>query len=217
MLLYNKVMKNVTRKGKKMARRAGFQINREDIIRAAIKQISKYGFSNFTLSNLSKELNITKAALYWHFKSKNDILMEVLKYIELEYISKISEICDDKSLSASEKLKNYLTFVYEKSESDVHLCVIPSKLLGEFLHKDSEFHEEIREIYANYKESIAKILIDGIIEGDFKKNTSPIDHARFIVGSIDGILQQYISDHTQVHKVFNSGEKFSEYVMTLFV
>ena len=103
-------MKNVTRKGKKMARRAGFQINREDIIRAAIKQISKYGFSNFTLSNLSKELNITKAALYWHFKSKNDILMEVLKYIELEYISKISEICDDKSLSASEKLKNYLLY-----------------------------------------------------------------------------------------------------------
>ena len=78
-------------------------------------------------------------------------------------------------------------------------------------------HEEIREIYANYKESIAKILIDGIIEGDFKKSTSPIDHARFIVGSIDGILQQYISDHTHVHKVFNSGEKFSEYVMTLFV
>ena len=113
MLLYNKVMKNVTRKGKKMARRAGFQINREDIIRAAIKQISKYGFSNFTLSNLSKELNITKAALYWHFKSKNDILMEVLKYIELEYISKISEICDDKSLSASEKLKNYLKDILE--------------------------------------------------------------------------------------------------------
>ena len=105
-------MKNVTRKGKKMARRAGFQINREDIIRAAIKQISKYGFSNFTLSNLSKELNITKAALYWHFKSKNDILMEVLKYIELEYISKISEICDEKSLSASEKLKNYLILLY---------------------------------------------------------------------------------------------------------
>lgn len=200
-----------------MARRAGFQINREDIIKAAITQISKYGFSNFTLSNLSKELGITKAALYWHFKSKNDILTEVLKYIDLEYIGKISGICENKELSPSEKLKAYLSFIYEKSENDVHLCIIPSKLLGEFLHKDSEFHDEIREIYSNYKEAIAKILIDGIIDGEFKKNNSPIDHARFIVGSIDGILQQYISDHTQVHKVFNSQEKFTDYIMTLFV
>ena len=58
-----------------MARRAGFQISKEGIIKVSIKQIARSGFSNFTLSNLSQELNITKAALYWHFKNKDDILL----------------------------------------------------------------------------------------------------------------------------------------------
>ena len=79
-----------------MARRAGFQISKEGIIKVSIKQIARSGFSNFTLSNLSQELNITKAALYWHFKNKDDILLEILKYIELEYISVIKGICDNK-------------------------------------------------------------------------------------------------------------------------
>ena len=191
-----------------MARRAGFQINKEDIIKVSIKQISRSGFSNFTLSNLSQELNITKAALYWHFKNKDDILLEVLKYIELEYISVIKTICDDKELSPSDRMKGFLTFVYNKSGEDMNLCIVPSKLLLEFLYKESKFHEEIREIYANYKESVSRILIDGILEGQFRKEISPVDYSRFIVGSLDGILQQCISDHTSPSRAFGSIENF---------
>lgn len=200
-----------------MARRAGFQMSKEGIIKVSIKQIARSGFSNFTLSNLSKELNITKAALYWHFKNKDDILLEILKYIELEYISVIKGICDNKELSPSERMKGFLTFIYNKSGEDMNLCIVPSKLLLEFLYKESKFHEEIREIYANYKDSVSRILIDGILEGEFRKDISPVNYSRFVVGSLDGILQQCISDHTSPTKAFNKVDSFLELYTNLLV
>jgi len=50
---------------------------RETIIDAAVRVFSVHGISRTTLTDIAKEAGVTRGAIYWHFKNKEDLL-EVL-------------------------------------------------------------------------------------------------------------------------------------------
>ena len=43
-----------------------------EIMEAATLRIDKYGIQELTIKNLASDLNLSEAALYRHFKSKNE-------------------------------------------------------------------------------------------------------------------------------------------------
>jgi AcrR family transcriptional regulator len=61
---------------------------KEEILKTAKKLFAKKGYENTTLEEIAKELNITKPALYYHFKNKqtiyNQIFQEKFKDIEFK-------------------------------------------------------------------------------------------------------------------------------------
>jgi len=52
-----------------------------EIIDAAGKILTKLGICGLTIKNLAKELQFSESAIYRHFKSKNEIIMEMLHYL----------------------------------------------------------------------------------------------------------------------------------------
>jgi TetR/AcrR family tetracycline transcriptional repressor len=59
-------------------RYAGFmKINREMITRAGLKLLNEIGLEQLTLRRLGVELNVQAATIYWHFKSKDELLDEM--------------------------------------------------------------------------------------------------------------------------------------------
>lgn len=52
---------------------------RERILVAAAELFAQRGFSSASLQHVADQLGITKAALYYHFESKDDILLTVLR------------------------------------------------------------------------------------------------------------------------------------------
>ena len=53
-----------------------YKIKRQTLIREAGKAFSKKGYHNTSLADLAKVLNVTKTALYYYVKDKNEILFE---------------------------------------------------------------------------------------------------------------------------------------------
>ncbi len=51
-----------------------------EIIEAATKRIDEHGIQDLTIKTLAADLNLSEAALYRHFKSKNEILLGLLTY-----------------------------------------------------------------------------------------------------------------------------------------
>ena len=51
---------------------------KELILEEALKQFSEKGFAGTSMSDIAKPLGITKAALYKHFKSKQQIFDEII-------------------------------------------------------------------------------------------------------------------------------------------
>ncbi|MBC7517629.1 MAG: TetR family transcriptional regulator [Microbacteriaceae bacterium] len=56
-------------------------LSREQIIDAAMTILSNYGLASLSMRNLAKNLGVQPGALYWHVKSKQDLLVLVAERI----------------------------------------------------------------------------------------------------------------------------------------
>ncbi len=53
------------------------KVNRDMVTRAALKLLNEVGLERLTLRLLGRELKIQAATLYWHFKSKEELINEM--------------------------------------------------------------------------------------------------------------------------------------------
>ena len=67
---------------------------RERILAVATAQFTRLGYSGVSMSDIAAELQITKAALYYHFSGKADLLAEVFAGY-LEELGAVVDACQD--------------------------------------------------------------------------------------------------------------------------
>ena len=75
-----------------------------EIIEAATKRIDNHGIQELTIKNLASDIFLSEAALYRHFKSKNDILVALLRYSILDMRQRIELISLNNELDPVEKI-----------------------------------------------------------------------------------------------------------------
>ncbi|MBP3877301.1 MAG: TetR/AcrR family transcriptional regulator [Lachnospiraceae bacterium] len=56
--------------------------SRRLMMNAAVKIIAAYGFEGFTTKKWAKEAGVAEGSLYYHFRSKNDLLSETFFYLD---------------------------------------------------------------------------------------------------------------------------------------
>ena len=61
---------------------AGYVNTKEKILRTALRLFSKRGYDSVSVRDIAGELGVTQAALYKHYKSKQDIFESILKRME---------------------------------------------------------------------------------------------------------------------------------------
>ena len=52
---------------------------RREILKAALEVFYQKGYSRTTFDDVAARINLTKGAVYWHFKNKPDLLVELIK------------------------------------------------------------------------------------------------------------------------------------------
>jgi len=74
-----------------MARRTKTETEqtRLQIIDAARRVFADRGVSRTTLAQIAKEANVTRGAIYWHFKNKPDLFFAMMEQISLPLIDRI--------------------------------------------------------------------------------------------------------------------------------
>jgi TetR/AcrR family transcriptional regulator, tetracycline repressor protein len=65
------------------------KINREMVIRAGLKLLNDIGLEQLTLRRLGAELDVQAATIYWHFKSKEELLDEMATMVLTEGVDKL--------------------------------------------------------------------------------------------------------------------------------
>ena len=165
-----------------------------EIIEAATKRIDEHGIQDLTIKTLAADLNLSEAALYRHFKSKNEILLGLLTYFIEEMKGRLDAILSNKDRSPSELLKDLFdsqlkTFVQKPSV----VSVIFSESIFQFNKELSSAVSSMMELMQNHIESIVK---KGQANGSFSKIVGVSTTTTIIMGGMRiTVLKWKLSGH----------------------
>jgi len=65
--------------------------SRERILAAAVSVFALKGFQRASLDEIAAEAHLTKGAIYWHFRSKNDLFTSLLEYRFQQHTAPLAE------------------------------------------------------------------------------------------------------------------------------
>lgn len=159
------------------------------IIEAATKRIDEYGIQELTIKNLANDLELSEAALYRHFNSKNEIMMGMLSYFIISMKEKINTIVANESKIPCEILKDVFnnqlnTFV----QNPAIVSIIFSEGIFQF---NNELSNKLSEMMDLMHENVTKIIKRGQEEGCYKKVLSPSVAATMIMGSMRMVVLKW--------------------------
>ncbi|WP_029520091.1 TetR/AcrR family transcriptional regulator [Persephonella sp. IF05-L8] len=162
---------------------------KEKIVRIGAEIIVKEGLRKFTAKNIADRLGITDAAIFKHFKSMDEIILEIIN----SYVSQCSRSAIE-AVEKGETVKEKLEFLLK-----AHIKVLEDTrgavpvLCFEFSRsEDSQFKELLNEFVQSYKEKISTIVKQGQEEGFIKRNLNPEEVAMFFLGSIQAKVFAYV-------------------------
>ena len=160
-----------------------------EIMEAATLRIDKFGIQELTIKNLASDLNLSEAALYRHFKSKNEILLGLLTYFILEMNERLAVIIEDKEKQPSELLKKIFvsqlnTFV----KKPAIVSVIFSEGIFQF---NKELSDKVSTMMALMQKNISALITRGQNEGVYAKLLGPDTITTIIMGSMRMVVLKW--------------------------
>ena len=154
------------------------------IMDAALAVAVEKGYSNSRMDDIVKKSQLSKGAIYWYYKSKKDVYLDLVDHWFKQYSSDVLIKLDEKK-TASNKLMalfKYFSFQFEKNRSVF-------KILSEFwsLSKiDPDFNKKLQKVYKVFLDYIIRIIEEGIARHEFK-NVDPRITALSILINVEGI------------------------------
>ena len=141
-------------------------LRKNQILDAAMEVITQNGYENSRMDDVVKSSNMSKGAIYWYYKSKKDLYLDLVNYWVMRYSDMVAKIME-KDQKASSQLKQILNYFIDEYEKDPE----PFKALTEFwsmAQKDDDFHKKVQKVYAAFLEVIESIITNGKNSGEFK-------------------------------------------------
>jgi len=142
-----------------------------EIIEAARHLFMKYGFFKTTMEDIAKALKKGKSTLYYYYKSKDEVFLDVINQVAKSLLFNIREKVNQIS-SASEKLLGYFEILIEevKGVLDLYRLILEELKDNDYLTKNID-----RLFYDKDIEFLESILVFGINRKEFlsldKSNT----------------------------------------------
>lgn len=165
-----------------------------EIMEAATSRIDQFGIQELTIKNLAADLGLSEAALYRHFKSKNDIMLGLLTYFIFEMKERIATIISIEDSKPSEQLKEIFasqlkTFLMKPAI----VSVIFSEGIFQFNKELSEKVSSMMELMQTYIDAIIK---KGQDEGTYRELIGSSTISTIIMGSMRmTVLKWKLSGH----------------------
>ena len=169
---------------------------KEEIILAALEVFAEKGLSNSTIKEIADKAGIGKGTIYEYFKDKNEIIHSSFFYFQKLFEFDMENILLSEENGAS-KLKSLMISILSiiKSENKDYL-----DLMFDFWAEGIKGHEkgvmlaEMNKFYKSYRKLFEDVLREGIEDGSIRKDIDPFETSSIIIGTMDGIMVQWILD-----------------------
>ena len=160
-----------------------------EIMEAATIRIDKFGIQELTIKNLASDLNLSEAALYRHFNSKNEILLGLLTYFILEMNERLALILRDKEKHPSELLKKiFMSQLNTFAQKPAIVGVIFSEGIFQF---NKELSDKISTMMSLMQKNINALIVRGQNDGVYGKLLGADTITTIIMGSMRMVVLKW--------------------------
>src|ERR1017187_9343512 len=154
----------------------------EQIILAARKVFAHYGLSKTTMEDISSEVEMGKASLYYYFPTKENLFQAAIKHEQDEFIKKADSLFQ-KHTSAGDKLKIYV----DERMKFFHELVNLGTISFNAVHDRHAIFLKMYESFAEKEISIINNIIkEGKSRGEFISNV-PKYYAELLIHLLQGL------------------------------
>lgn len=164
-----------------------------EIIAAAVRVLARDGLAETTTRKIATEAGVNQAMLRYYFGSKDDLLFAVLQEMMRLTREIVREVAST-SGSIRQAIAGSLRAFWAHVEATPELQVMQYELtLYALRHPDSAWLA--REQYDGYC-AVVQTLFEEAYAASSQACALPLaELARFVVGGLDGMILQFISDH----------------------
>ncbi len=181
---------------------------KRDIALACKDLIIKGGMQEPTISKIAQTAGIGKGTFYEYFKSKDELLFELVSILMREHNIKIEKQLENAE-NTKEKIKIFSGFFYDKESAD--LRVLYKMFTGiSLLHSHKEMMAFQTECFDAYYLWFEKLIEEGVKNNEIAPEATKM--AKGIFATAKGM---FIASET-THSIVDLKEELNKYINTLF-
>jgi len=169
----------------KSRRTASKEARRQQLIEATIKCISKRGIGSTTLGDVAREAGLSQGIVNLHFKSKDNLFNETLRYLAEEYKTLFEKTLDKSGPGAADKLLALMELDLKPSVCDQKKLAVWFGFWGEVKAMPT-YRNMCNKYDRGYDQAIEQLCTELIAEGEYK-NVSPRNIAEVLSSLTNGL------------------------------
>jgi len=173
-----------------MQKREAKENRKEDIFTAAVKCFNKNGYYKASMDMIAESAKMTKRGLYYHFKSKDELFIELFHYMNKKYYAQIPSYASEVS-DPEERMLMFLQIANKVLKENTDFLKFSHEFMSIGIRKPA-IREVMTSYYGEQVEKVKSIVDNGIQSGQFV----PVDSekmARAIVLITIGAFNTYFT------------------------
>lgn len=150
-----------------MTKHQPVETRQAQILEAALQMFAKKGIAATSMSDIVTAAGMSKGGVYWHFKSKSDIIVGALEQFMQRDIGALERIAFEEDLPPRGRLKSVasqLAGEIESKRAELPLLIEVYAMAG----RNEAIRGSLQKFYAAFQDILAKILEDGQASGEFE-------------------------------------------------
>lgn len=143
---------------------------RDRILETTTHLVLENGFAGTTIDHILEETQLTKGAFFYHFKSKSDLALELMRYFAKKDFGELQSVLSDTEPYASDPRERLLQFVqwfidvFQGLDTPFAGCLYAS-----YIYEPEQFNQEIKDIVADgillWRDAITRLINEAEEEG----------------------------------------------------
>ncbi|HYC53930.1 MAG TPA: TetR/AcrR family transcriptional regulator [Candidatus Binatia bacterium] len=164
---------------------------RRDLTETAIDCFSRYGYQGTSIDRIAKDAGVTKGAIYYHFRDKDDLLAAAVLDRIGEFETRVQNACG--SVDAAEGLSRIAAVCIEHARSgDRPRFAI--KLMVESIDTHDHLREQMRGMMRRFRAFLRNIVRAGQEQGIFRSDVDADVVAAAYTSAVIGAETQFYLD-----------------------
>ena len=181
-----------------MAENLPKEARQSQIMEAAMKVITRKGFSNARIDDIVNEAGLSKGAIYHHYEGKKDLFLALIDHWETQTFPDFYSR-NGKERSASDTLIDFSEEIIKVFKTRSYVFQVEVEFWS-LANQDDEIRKRSQELYEKIINLFELVIIKGIREKEFIKVDTRIT-AIYILSVFQGINWFCIFDDKKINAV----------------